>query len=118
MKFEYEKPVLTETALVYIKTLCRGVIAKDFTGFMIDLRPKYPAIVLITLNGKFRAFSTSPKKGLSEKLYKKINKWLGRVNFIREGYYDPFPEYEEYSNLKLNPLTTIQYNDNIFGEIK
>ena len=118
MIFEIEKPVLTKRAVDYLSIFGRGVISKDFTGYVVDLRPRFSALLLITLNGKFRPFQIEGGKNLPVRVYKKIYKHLERIGFIEEGYYHPFPEFEEYSNMKLDPAHTIVVNDSIFKEHK
>lgn len=116
MKFEFEKPVLTQRAVYYLSIFGKGIISKDFVGYMVDLRPRFSALLLITLNGKFRPFSIEGGKKLSIRVYKKIYKHLQRIGFIEEGYYHPFPEFKEYSNMKLNPTNTLVIDDSIFKE--
>lgn len=118
MNFEFEKPVLTQKAVDYLSIFGKGVISKDFIGYMVDLRPKFSALLLITLSGKFRPFPIEGGKNLPVRVYKKVYKHLQKIGFIEEGYYHPFPEFEEYSNMKLNPTNTIVIDDSIFKEHK
>lgn len=118
MKKEFEKPVLTDSAVFFLETFGKGVISKDFVGFVVNLNPRFDALLLITLKGIFRPFPTSPKKPLSIRLYKKIYKKLRKTGFIREGCMDPFPDFEPYSNMRLNPYRTLLINDYIFGKMK
>lgn len=115
MKKEFEKPVLTEGAVFFLENFGKGVISKDFAGFIVTLRPKFNAILLITLKGVFRPFPINSKKSLPVRVYKRIYKTLRKTQFIREGCMDPFPEFESYSNLKLDPHRTLIIDDYIFN---
>lgn len=118
MDIEYVKPVLSDYAIFYLQAFGKGVIAKDFIGYIFNLKPKFDVIILITLKGNFRLFSINPKKVLNKKLYKKVYKYLRKKGFTREGYNDPFPDFEPYANLKLNPFNVMVIKDKIFGKIE
>lgn len=117
MYIEYVKPVLSNYAIFYLQAFGKGVIAKDFIGYVFNHKPKFDVIIiLITLKGNFRPFSMNLKKVLSEKLYKKVYRYLRKKGFTREDIM--IPDFEPYANLKLNPFNVMIINDKIFGKIE
>lgn len=83
----------------------------------MSLRPKVDAAVLATCDGYVMIVSLNKDRGLTEKEYRKAEKWLRRADFIREGYFDPFPEYERYSNLKINRRNLQIIDGNLLGVV-
>ena len=105
--------VLTNNAVLYIENSAMAVLSPDFTGYSLTLPKRYNALLLISVSGRFKPFSTS-EKSLTAKMLYKIYKYLLSINFIRNGVNDPFPEFETYSNIRVNFLHARVFDENIF----
>lgn len=105
--------VLTNNAVFYIENNALAVLSPDFTGYSLTLPKRYKALLLISVSGRFKPFSVSDKP-LTEKTLYKIYRYLLRVRFIRSGVDDPFPEFETYSNIRINFLHARVFDEKIF----
>lgn len=88
---------LTDYAINWMTNFGNPVIAKDFVGYTVCI-DKDTAIA-VSLNNKITPFSLNPKKPLNIKRVKKIFKYLVDTNFVKDATYDPFPDFEKYSNI-------------------
>ena len=102
-----------EIALLSHLTIISPSLSPDFTGYSLTLPKRYNALLLISVSGRFKPFSTS-EKSLTAKMLYKIYKYLLRINFIRNGVNDPFPEFETYSNIRVNFSHARVFDENIF----
>lgn len=48
---EFEKPVLTGSVVFFLETFGKGIISNDFVGVVVNLKPKFDALLLINLGG-------------------------------------------------------------------
>ena len=110
--------VPTNILIAYLELLGKSIIAPDFIGFAFKLPKKFQTLMLVSLNGQFRLVSVKKNsKLLSRRKTTKILKWLLKNNFIRYAGYDPFPEFELYSNMQImNPHRCVVLDYNIFKD--
>lgn len=99
---------------MFLYLVANGFVAKDCTGYLTSLNKKIRMI--ITLDGRVILFDSKTGMPLRKCRYKRAIRYMQRTGFIREGELDPFPEYEMYTNLELNPNKTILIRDTILTD--
>ena len=110
--------VLTDEAILFLENSGRFIAAPDFNGYVVSLPTRFHSVLLVWLSGEFEIFSTKNSKGISYNTRHKIYKYLLKYRFIRNGNYDPFPEFEKYSNIECNLSNVEVVNSNIFMRIQ
>ena len=101
MKSKLLEPVLTEGAIFIIENFGCAIVSDDFVGYTVGLPSRFKAIVLVSLRGEFNVYSTDIRHPMTPRRELKIYRYLEKLYFIREGKYDPFPEFEHFVNFKL-----------------
>ena len=101
MKSKLLEPVLTEGAIFLIENFGCAIVSDDFVGYSMMLPSRFKAIVLVSLRGDFKVYSTDIHRPMTPRKELKIYRYLEKLYFIREGKYDPFPEFEHFVNFKL-----------------
>lgn len=109
----FKEPVLTDYAVYFLYNHSKSISSKDFKGFLLFLKKKYNAVLFVSLEGKIVVCLLNERE-ITPRKYRSIYRYLRKTNFIREGCYDPFPEIEAYSNLKLNEDNMILIDECIF----
>lgn len=85
----------------FMETYGTSIVSKDFIGYIIKVTDT--ELCAIDLLGKMFFFSNNPDRPeLSKRKLKKLLKKLWKEGFIKNAFFDPFPEMEGYSNIKLN----------------
>lgn len=88
---------LTDQAIAWLVIYGKPIMSKDFVGYtaLID----DDIAVAVGLDNSIIPFSLNKKKPLTYKRIKKVFKHLIDTNFIKDASYDPFPEFELYSDI-------------------
>ena len=88
---------LTDFAINWITQFGSPIIAKDFVGYKVYIDED--TAIAVSLDNKIVPFSLNSKKPLTKRKIKKLFKLLASTKFIRNAIYDPFPDFEKYSNI-------------------
>lgn len=92
---------LTDFAIDFIQAHGNPIMSKDFVGYTILLDEKVAGRVALAvgLDNSILPFSLDAKKPLTLKKVKKIFKFLIETNFVKDAFYDPFPDFEKYNDI-------------------
>lgn len=92
---------LTDFAIEFMQAHGNPIVSKDFVGYTVLLDEKVAGKVglAIGLDNSILPFSLDAKKPLTLKKVKKIFKFLIETNFVKDAFYDPFPDFEKYNDI-------------------
>lgn len=114
-QFDVVNIKITPDALNYIIANVKPVCSLDFVGYLFPIYTKKSFQIngILDLFGNIRLYSGTEGQPLSEKLAKKVIKKLLKISFI-ELTIDPFPEFDSYYTVPIDPENTLFIDKPIF----
>lgn len=98
MEWEFH---LSDSTLEWIKENCFYLVALDFSGYLFTPFTDMKIACGLGSDGLLIFYSIDLKKpNLSDRKYAKIINRMIKKGYLRCTSFDPFPEYEEYNNIK------------------
>ena len=106
---------ITQEALAYILDKVKPICSLDFVGYLFPIyqRKNIKVNGMLDLYGNVRIYSGIENQQISSKLLKKVLKKLLKTNFIILSI-EPFPEFESYYNVPIDPERTVFIDKPIF----
>lgn len=108
--------LITETALAWLQKTHQPFCFTDFMGYIFVLDVKKSVAASIDVFGDIKIFSCDKNRMLSIKKVQKYIKKLVKSNFLEIGY-EPFPEFSNRKNIKINPAKVIFMEEPLFGKL-